>query len=640
MSVPVGVGTVETTEAKGANVSYGLGCGLLAVAVRAALVPLCTGLTLLGASPVAGATPTRPTATAPFPCQTAKVYLAQGNTPPGSVLYQAVTGPGSLTFSPVGMTAGGTYNAIGLNPTENLIYGVVTAAGGSLSLGHLVQVDANGVAVDRGPLSGESTPLDAAHTDAGAFDGIGHYYVYASGGDKVLHVIDTNTNPVAQISERPLTGTLPADVTFVGPVLWGSVGDNLVRIDPATGVVTTFPKVLTEPVTAAAAWTYGNGNLGLQDTASGVLYQVHITDPAGEKPRFTLIADQTGPLPQGQTDGTSCIGQPVDLGVTASSEVTAGTITWTVTVHNFSPADSSGFTLTDVIPAKVTDLDTDAPGCQITGQTVRCVAGTLMAAHDATFTFRGATPVDGTPVTTTATVIGNESDRVKGNNTATTTTQRQGADLSLLQSSTPDHVVAGNPVTWSLRVHNGGPGNSRGFTVTDPLPDNVSHLATTTPGCGFTEHTLTCAEGPLGVGEKFVITFTGNAPNSGRIDNTAIVTGRDPDPNHANDSATARTHIQGRQRHGDGEVPRAEDYIPKQPGEYAGHDRRARNCSRHAGHGSCQTPADQAGPPGKPGAPGQAGAPERAGKPGLPDATGLDGLFPSTTPPGSRRAPA
>jgi uncharacterized repeat protein (TIGR01451 family) len=593
---------------------------------RAGSLVLCTGLALLGASTAADAGTGSATATAPFPCQTSKIYLAQGATPPGSVLYQSLNGPGNVTFNPVGMPAGGTYNAIGLNTTENLIYGVVSTAGGSLGLGHLVQVDANGATVDRGPLSGESTPLDAAHTDAGTFDGVGHYYVYASTGDKVLHVIDTNTNPVSQISEKQLTGTLPGDVTFVGPVLWGSAGDSLVRIDPVTGTVTTFPKVLPDSVDAAAAWTYGNGNLGLQDTASGIIYQLHITDPAGAKPYFTLVSTGTGPLPQGQTDGTACPGRPVDLGITTTSKTTGGTITWTLSVHNFGPGDSSGFAITDLVPAKVTDLDTDAPGCDVSGQTVSCVEGTLMADHDQTLTFTGTTPIDGTSVTTTPTLTGNESDVNKGNNTASNTTPRQGADLSLMQSSTPDHVAAGNPVTWSLRVHNGGPGNSSGFTVTDPLPAGVTHLTTGTDGCAFTEQTLTCKEGPLAVGKSFVITFTGNAPESGRIDNTAIVTGRDPDPNHANDSATGRTHILGSRRHSEGDVPRAEDYIPKQPGEHAGHDRKGRNCTRHAG--SCHTPAESGD------------GPQKAGTPSQPDKTGLGGLIPSATPPGSRRTPA
>jgi uncharacterized repeat protein (TIGR01451 family) len=589
---------------------------------------LCTGLALLGASTAADASTATTSATAPFPCQDSKIYLAQGTTPPGSVLYQGLGGPGNMTFNPIGMPAGGTYNAIGINPVENLMYGVVTAAGGSLGLGHLVQVDANGVALDRGPLSGESTPLDAAHSDAGTFDGLGRYYVYAAGGDKMLHVIDVNTNPVSEVAEHQLTGMLPGDVSFVGGLLWGYVGDNLVRIDPATGKVTAFPKVLAGPVNAGSAWTYGNGNLGLQDDAGGIVYQLHINGPADDKPVFSLVASQTGPLPQGQTDGTACTGKPVDLGITTASKIVGGTITWTLSVHNFGPGDSSGFALTDVVPAKVTNLDTDTAGCDVTEQTLSCVEGTLMADHDQTLTFTGDTPVDGTSVTTSPTLTGNESDATRANNTATTTTPRQGADLSLMQSSTPDHVAAGNPVTWSLRVHNGGPGNSSGFTVTDPLPAGVTHLSTDTPGCGFTEQTLTCKEASLALGKTFAITFTGNAPLSGRIDNTAIVTGRDPDPNHANDSSTGRTHVMGRARHGDGDVPNAESYIPKKEGQHAGHDRKARDCSRHGNHGACK-----AGSGNIPGT--------EAGRGGnKADPAGLGGLVPSATPPGTRRDPA
>jgi len=584
---------------------------------------VCTGLALIGASTAADATTGAAQGTAPFPCQTSKIYLVQGATPPGSVLYQGLAGPGNITFSPLGMTAGGTYNAIGLNTTENLIYGVTTVSGGTLGLGHVVQVDANGVVVDRGPLSGESTPLDAARTDAGAFDGLGHYFVYASGGDKVLHTINVNTNPVSEVREQQLTGTLPADIAFVGPVLWGYAGTNLIRIDPVTGTVTPFPNVLPGAITAGAAWTYGNGNLGLQDNASGIIYQIHITDPAGVKPYFTVISSETGPLPQGQTDGAACPGQPADLGITTTSKITGGTITWTLSVHNFGPGDSSGFAIANVLPAKVTHVDTDTAGCEVNGQKLSCVQGLLPAGHDQALTFTGDAPVDGSSVTTNPAVVGNESDHNRSNDTATNTTERQGADLSVMASSNPDHVKAGDPVTWMLRVHNSGPGNSSGFTVTDPLPKAVTNLATTTPGCSFTEQTLTCKEGSLPIEHNFVITFTGNAPDSGRIDNTAIVTGRDPDPNHANDSTTARTHIQG-YRHGDGDVPRAEDYVPKKPGEHAGHDRKARDCSRHGNHGACKASDSAPGPD--------------TGKGGnKSDPAGLGGLIPSATPPGTSR---
>jgi uncharacterized repeat protein (TIGR01451 family) len=244
-----------------------------------------------------------------------------------------------------------------------------------------------------------------------------------------------------------------------------------------------------------------------------------------------------------------------------------------------------------------------------------------MAGQDQTITFTGSTPVDGSSVTSNVRLIGNESDQNPDNDTATNTTPRQGADLALLQTARPDHVKGGDPITWTLTVHNRGPGNSRGFTLTDPLPADVGAPATKTPGCAFDQHTLTCKEGALPINKDFVVTFTGTAPESGRIDNTAIVAGLDPDPDHANDSATARVHVQTARR-GDG-VPRAEDYIPKKPGEHAGHDRKARDCSRHGNHGACK--ASDSTP-----------SPETTGRGGdKADPSGLGGLIPSATPPGT-----
>src|SRR5204863_7140739 len=111
---------------------------------------------------------------------------------------------------------------------------------------------------------------------------------------------------------------------------------QFVRVNPATGQVSVFTQsAVPASVGAGAAWTFGNGNLGLSDNNSGTVYQVHIDDPDGASPTFSRVSTASGPR-SGNNDGTSCAGQPVDLRITKSATDTVlpgQTITWTLTVH-------------------------------------------------------------------------------------------------------------------------------------------------------------------------------------------------------------------------------------------------------------------------------------------------------------------
>jgi hypothetical protein len=110
-----------------------------------------------------------------------------------------------------------------------------------------------------------------------------------------------------------------------------------------------------------------------------------------------------------------------------------------------------------------------------------------------------------------------------------------------VQTSTAPLVDAGAQVTWTLTVHNHGPGSSSGFWVVDELPAAVTDPQTATPGCSIAGSLLTCVHGALSSGGDAVITVTATAPHtfSTALPNTATVIGDDADPVSANDVSTA-----------------------------------------------------------------------------------------------------
>ena len=66
-----------------------------------------------------------------------------------------------------------------------------------------------------------------------------------------------------------------------------------------------------------------------------------------------------------------------------------------------------------------------------------------------------------------------------GSSTTTIDTQ---ADLEVTKTGTPDPVLAGRTLTYTVTVHNHGPSDAQNVKATDTLPAGVTFLAT--QGCG------------------------------------------------------------------------------------------------------------------------------------------------------------
>jgi uncharacterized repeat protein (TIGR01451 family) len=114
------------------------------------------------------------------------------------------------------------------------------------------------------------------------------------------------------------------------------------------------------------------------------------------------------------------------------------------------------------------------------------------------------------------------------------------ADLSITKSGAPDPALVGGTLTYTLSVTNHGPSTATGVTVNDPLPAGVS-LVSATPSQGSCSGTVTCALGTLTNGASATVTIVVHPTAKGTITNTASVSANEPDPNPANNSATATT---------------------------------------------------------------------------------------------------
>ena len=143
------------------------------------------------------------------------------------------------------------------------------------------------------------------------------------------------------------------------------------------------------------------------------------------------------------------------------------------------------------------------------------------------------------------TVTGNVSDPNLSNNTSTVTTQvSQSVDLALVKSAAPNPVKAGQQLTYTLTATNNGPSNATGVTIVDTLPAGTSYQsASGQSSASIAGQTLTLNVGNLAAGASSTITVVVNVASTatGTITNTATVSGNQPDPNLANNTASVST---------------------------------------------------------------------------------------------------
>ncbi len=206
---------------------------------------------------------------------------------------------------------------------------------------------------------------------------------------------------------------------------------------------------------------------------------------------------------------------------------------------NNGPSDATGVVLDDVIPAGVTIGSISAP-C---AAGFPCAIGNLAAGASQIVTIQVTVDSGTTGVlNNTATVSGNETDPDPGNNTATEpTTVITETDLQVTKSDSPDPVVAGETLTWTVTVTNNGPSDATGVVLDDVIPTGVTVNTISAPCAGG----FPCSIGNLAAGasQVVIIQVTVNSSTTGVLNNTATVSGNETDPDPGNNTTTEPTTV-------------------------------------------------------------------------------------------------
>lgn len=262
--------------------------------------------------------------------------------------------------------------------------------------------------------------------------------------------------------------------------------------------------------------------------------------------------------------------EQADLGVSKDCKpdpvtpVPAGTDAYcNIYVNNFGPSDAQNVTLTDVIISnglfRVTSVavvpsGTCAPTStsNVSGVTISCNLGVEPAGGQTTVTVH-FTADNAADVDDTATVAASTPDPVSTNNTAVGHVHFfSSADLSITKTASPNPVLAGNNVTYTITVANAGPSTAQNVVVTDNLPVQLTNVSVTSAGNTCNAGVpgslpLTCNMGSIANGASEQITVVAtvkpSTPNGTILFNNGSVSSDTSDPDNSNNAASVSTTV-------------------------------------------------------------------------------------------------
>jgi uncharacterized repeat protein (TIGR01451 family) len=369
-------------------------------------------------------------------------------------------------------------------------------------------------------------------------------------GSNLTYSISVTNNGPSTAASAQLSDTLPADTTFVSlmaPAGWSCT-------TPAVGATGTVSCTNSSVAPGSSVFTLV---VNVSPSASGLISNTASMSASTADPNSG----------NNSATATTTVNASADLSVTKADSpdpVLAGTdLSYSLSVSNAGPSDAQSVSLTDAVPAGTTFVsltqDTGpaftltAPPVGGTGN-VTLSSATFAAGASATFTLVvkvDPAAVNGSTITNSASVASSTTDPDPADNSDTeNTTVAASADLAVTKADSPDPVIAGTELTYTLTATNNGPSDTGGdVTVTDTLPAGTSFVsATPSAGSCVEGPPVSCDVGPMANGATVTITVVVHVesavPDGSELGNNASVSSGTSDPNTENNTAVEETDVE------------------------------------------------------------------------------------------------
>lgn len=348
-------------------------------------------------------------------------------------------------------------------------------------------------------------------------------------GNTLMYSITVNNNGPGMASNLILVDTLPPNVTYQSYYepgggfcyeLMGTVTcslDDLLSGDSALVEIYVFPSTAgtitnTANISAFEPDPNGGNNTATEETT---------VEPIPTADLTVTISDSPDPLPVGNT------------------------LSYTITVTNNGPNNSSNVTVTDTLPVGVSFVSSSASQGTCNGtNTITCNLGTLLSGSNATVTI-DVTPSIAGEISNTTNVTSSTADLNPSNNSSTEITTINGLDLSVNKTDSLDPVPLGDNVIYTITISNNGPDTATGVIVTDTLPSEVVFISAVTGQgtCNESGGVITCNMDDLPNDSNEVINITVATVGAGLITNSANVNANEVDTNPSNNIISETTNV-------------------------------------------------------------------------------------------------
>jgi uncharacterized repeat protein (TIGR01451 family) len=346
----------------------------------------------------------------------------------------------------------------------------------------------------------------------------------AVAGELLVYTIEVTGDPISDVTGVVISDELDSNVTFDaashggsetgGVVTWSSF--DLSALGTASRMVTvTVGQVVSGTTlsnTASVTSTEGANDIIILPTTVQAEADLEISKTnnqtssvPGEAVLYNIIVTNTGPS--------------VVTGATVIDDFPSmSSVSWTCNESGgaICPSTSGSGNLDETV-----NLPVD-------GVLTYLAVGTVASAATGTL-------VNTASVAAPASVF----DPASGNNSAIDSDElTPETDLSVTKTDSPDPVFAGNILTYSLTVNNGGPSDATGVTLVDNLPSSGIIFISANPSqgsCGGIS-TVTCNLGTIVSGDNATVSIQVRVDPAWEdtLTNQASVSGGEEDPNPFN----------------------------------------------------------------------------------------------------------
>jgi choice-of-anchor C domain-containing protein len=397
-----------------------------------------------------------------------------------------------------------------------------------------------------GGFIGNANPIGPWTVTAGSVDLIGSGFWQAADGVQSVDLDGSTPGTLCQTYDSATPGN--GQVTFSEAHNPGAASGSLIVTVNGTQVGGTFTH-------------------NVASTTTNMNWQPHTVAFTVTGATTTLCFQSTTGTSAGPALDAVALTATADLSLTKTAAPTTvlhgNNVVYTLTESNAGPNTALAPTITDTLPAGQSFVSSDA-GCTAALQVVTCNTADLPSGSSDTIHITASTAPTASPLyapvmqTNSATVSSTTPDPGPGANTATAVvTVVPAADLTLSKSGSPNPVIGGQQLVYTLTGTNNGPDPAVAPTITDTLPAGETFdPETSSPGCTAAGQVVTCPVGPLSApnppgyinsGASYTVTIGADPTNTTGADttdtNTATISSTTADPNTANNTATAMVTV-------------------------------------------------------------------------------------------------